>query len=142
MPMDGAFCLRCRPFSPLTTWAWKASACVVCRRLCQRPSRERKRTFLISEDVAIRISCAVHGASDWLNDVQSALRISDQEVQVAVGLRLGMPCRNYCHPLAPALCAGQTCAITRMANVGAALVVGFKLSRYLFSLVVGPLATR
>jgi hypothetical protein len=92
--MDGTFCPRRPPFSPLITWDGQCMPRLL-KALSVALSRERKRTtFLLScgEDVAIRISsCALPGASDWLNDVQSALRMSDQEFQVAVRLRLGVP---------------------------------------------------
>jgi hypothetical protein len=48
MPMDGTFCPRRPPFSPLTTWAWTASTCLVCRRLCRQPSRVNARGLFCS----------------------------------------------------------------------------------------------
>ena len=65
-------------------------------------SRERKRIFMLScgDDVSTRISsCALPGASDWLNDVRSAMDMSDIDVRVAVRLRLGWPLSELVPPL-------------------------------------------
>jgi hypothetical protein len=65
-------------------------------------SRERKRIFMLlcGDEVWTRISsCALPGASDWLNDVRSAMDMSDIDVRVAVRLRLGWPLSELVPPL-------------------------------------------
>ena len=67
-------------------------------------SRERKRIFMLScgDEVSTRISsCALPGASDWLNDVRSAMDMSDFDVLVAVRLRLGLPLSELVPPSCP-----------------------------------------
>ena len=46
-------------------------------------------------------SCALPGASDWLNDVRLAMDMSDIEVRVAVRLRLGLPLSELVPPSCP-----------------------------------------
>jgi hypothetical protein len=65
---------------------------------------ERRRIFMLScvNDVSTRISsCALPGGSDWLNDVRSAMDMSDNDVRVAVRLRLGWPLSDLAQPSCP-----------------------------------------
>jgi hypothetical protein len=54
------------------------------------------------DDVSTRISsCALPSASDWLNDVRSAMDMSDNDCRVAVRLRLGFSLSEWAQPSCP-----------------------------------------